>query len=394
MSNFGAGATASIESAAGGALAQVELRGLAKVYPGGVEAVAGVDLAVGDGEYLAIVGPSGSGKSTLLRLVAGLEMPDAGGVWVGGRRVDDRPPGARDAAMVFQDQVPYPHLDVFENIAFGLRARRRPGAEVRDRVEEAAAMAGLSALLRRMPRALSGGQRRRVALARALARRPAILLLDEPLSGLDAPLRASMRADLAEWHRRLGLTTLHVTHDQAEALALGDRVAVMERGRLAQVGAPGDVYDRPASRFVATFIGSPPMSVLPCLVEGTTGALQLRLGASGDEPAPTVPLAASWAAALERRGPGPIELGIRPEHVAVPEDGTAVVATAALVVRGTVHRREPLGHEIRASLEVGPHALALRLPPETAAPIGDVLTARIDLARACWFDPRTGERLA
>ena len=248
----------------GGRLAQVELRGVSKRYPGGVEAVAAVDLTIADGALFVIVGPSGSGKSTLLRLIAGLETPDAGSVWIDGRRADGLAPRDRDVAMVFQHPVLYPHLSVFENLAFSLRARKVGRAELERRVTAVAEDLGLLDVLGRPATALSGGQRQRVALGRAIVRQPRMFLFDEPLSGLDPPLRASARADLMGLHRRFPTTTLHVTHDQDEAMAMGDRVAVMERGRIVQEGTPREIYDHPRHRFVAEFMGSPPMNFLTC----------------------------------------------------------------------------------------------------------------------------------
>ena len=350
---------------------RIELIAADRRYPGGPAALDRLDLAVGPGEYLAVVGPSGSGKSTLLRAVAGLEPLDAGRILLDGRAADHLAPADRDAAMVFQDQPLYPHLDVAENLAFGLRARRRPAAEVARRVAEVAALMGVGDLLRRAPATLSGGQRRRVALGRALARSPAILLLDEPLSGLDGPLRDELRGALAEAHRRTGATTLHVTHDQAEALALGDRVALLDAGRVAQVGTPAEVYRRPATRSVAAFFGSPPMNFLAgemladrvLHVEGM-GRFDLGMG-----PAPR---------------PGPVEVGLRPEHLAVDPSGP---------IRGVVARLEPVGHEVRAWVDVGPHRLGLRLPTRGAPRLGEPIALRPDWSGASWFDPSTGLHL-
>jgi ABC-type sugar transport system ATPase subunit len=372
-------------------LANVELRGVSKTYSGGVEALAGIDLAVADGEYLTIVGPSGSGKSTLLRVVAGLEAPDSGTLWIGGRQAGRLAPSARDVAMVFQDHAAYPHLSVFENLAFGLRARGRPQADVRARVEEAAALLGLSTVLGRMPKALSGGQRQRVALGRALARRPAILLLDEPLSGLDAPLRASTRADLSELHRRLGTTTLHVTHDQGEALSLGDRVAVLDHGRLVQVGSPREVYDRPATRFVAEFLGSPPMNILPVALTLDDSSLRIDLVGVEPEASLVAPRDTPWAAPLAHLAPGPVLIGLRPEHIAPAEPRPD---PSRLTVSGLIRRVEPLGHETLATLALDDNlTLALRLPAHDPIRRDDTRTVALDPARATWFDPRTGGRI-
>jgi len=332
-------------------LATVELQAIGKAFAGGVEAIAGVDLAVADGEFLAVVGPSGSGKSTLLRLIAGLEAPTSGAIRIGGRAADRLAPRERDVAMVFQDPAPYPHLSVFENLAFGLRARGAPRPEIPGRVEEVAAMLGLSDCLGRRPAALSGGQRQRVALGRALARRPGILLLDEPFASLDAPLRAAIRADLADLQRRLMTTTILVTHDQAEALALGDRVAVLDCGRLAQVGTPSDVYDRPASKSVAAFVGSPPMSFLPAPA-GSLGVV----------------------------------LGLRAEDVRLVEPGEAAAPPGTPDLLATVRRLEPRGHETIAALDLDGHMLAARFPASRRTRIGETVVVRLDLARASWFD--------
>ena len=234
-------------------MARLELRGVEKTYRGGISAAKGVDLSVESGEMFVVVGPSGSGKSTLLRLIAGLESLDSGSIHLGGRRVDGLPPRDRGLAMVFQDAVVYPHLDVFENIAFGLRARRVGRDQIQSRVAATADMLGLGDSLGRSPTTLSGGQKRRVTLARALVLRPSLFLFDEPFSGLDAPLRASIRAEIADLHRQLAATMILVTHDQGEALALADRVAVLDAGKVVQVGPPLGVYERPRNRLVARF---------------------------------------------------------------------------------------------------------------------------------------------
>jgi ABC-type sugar transport system ATPase subunit len=359
-------------------VAQVELRGLSKTFAGGVRAVEPVDLTVGDGELFVVVGPSGSGKSTLLRLVAGLETPDAGSLWIGGTRADGLPPRDRDVAMVFQHPALYPHLSVFENLAFGLRARRHPKAEVSARVGEVAAMLGLADLLPRLPRTLSGGQRQRVAMGRAIARRPRVFLLDEPFSDLDAPLRAAIRADLIDLHRRLGATMILVTHDQAEAMAMGDRLAVMERGRVVQTGTPRVVYDRPATRFVAGFIGSPPMNLLPCDVARDGDRLEIRV--VGCDVCWTVPITEDWTASVRDRAPGRFDLGLRPEHLSLSSDPSRRSAPAE------VRRLEPLGHETIATLTLGPHPLKLRLPPCPGVLVGDRVSVAVDSRQPAWFD--------
>jgi multiple sugar transport system ATP-binding protein len=252
-------------------VATVEARGLGKRF-GEVRAVDGVDLLVKEGEFLVLLGPSGCGKTTLLRIVAGLERPTTGEILIGGRVVNDLPPRARKIAMVFQSYALYPHMSVFKNIAFPLKAAGLPRAEIPKRVEWSAGLFGIGHLLERKPRQLSGGERQRVALARAVVREPAVFLLDEPLSNLDAKLRASARDELQQFQRRIGTTTVYVTHDQIEAMGLGDRIVVMQGGRVRQIGTPADVYDEPADTFVAAFLGSPPMN----LVETAEGLVGFR----------------------------------------------------------------------------------------------------------------------
>jgi multiple sugar transport system ATP-binding protein len=243
-------------------MAVVETRGVRKVYVGDTPAVDGVDLRTNEGEYLVLLGPSGSGKTTLLRMIAGLERPTGGDVLIGGRVVNDLPPRARRIAMVFQSYALYPHKTVNANIAFPLAAAGMPKEERPERIRWAAKLLGIDQLLERKPRQLSGGERQRVALARALVREPQVFLLDEPLSNLDAKLRATAREDLKEFQRRVGITTIYVTHDQVEAMGLGDRIAVLDNGRLQQLGTPQEIYHDPANTFVATFVGSPPMNLI------------------------------------------------------------------------------------------------------------------------------------
>ena len=242
-------------------MATVETRGVAKRF-GDVRAVDSVDIATKEGELLVLLGPSGCGKTTLLRMIAGLEQPTAGEILIGGQVVNDLPPRARRIAMVFQSYALFPHMRVYDNIAFPLKAQGLPRAEIPGKVAWAAALFGIQPLLGRKPRQLSGGERQRVALARALVREPAVFLLDEPLSNLDAKLRASAREELQQLQRRIGTTTLYVTHDQVEAMGLGDRIAVMQQGTLRQIGTPQDVYGEPADTFVAAFLGSPPMNLV------------------------------------------------------------------------------------------------------------------------------------
>jgi ABC-type sugar transport system ATPase subunit len=370
-------------------LARVELRGVAKVYPGGVAALRALDLTVDEGALYVVLGPSGSGKSTLLRLIAGLEPLSAGSLWIDGRRVDGEAPRDRDLAMVFQTPVVYPNLSVAENLAFGLRARGAGRAEITQRVAEAAALLGIGALLERRPATLSGGERQRVSLGRALVRRPRVFLLDEPFASLDAPLRTALRAALGELHRQLGTTMIHVTHDQAEALGLGTRIAVLSQGRILQNGAPLEVYERPASRFVGEFIGSPPMSILPAVVDTAGTALRVRIVGWPDEAAWSLDDGTPWAEPLRKRGGGRVDLGIRAERVQVIDHS----ASAPLAARGVIRRLEPLGHETLATLDVGPHSLSIRLPTHRPALVGEALSVALDPAGLIAFDPESGQAL-
>jgi multiple sugar transport system ATP-binding protein len=371
-------------------LGRLELRGVEKSFPGGIVAAREVDLTVEDGEFFVIVGPSGSGKSTLLRLIAGLESLEGGIISLDGRRIDGLAPVRRNVAMVFQDQVLYPHLNVFENIAFGLRARGVSNHEVDELVRGTSQVLDLTDCLERSPGTLSGGQRRRAALGRALVVRPGLFLLDEPFSGLDAPLRASTRAELINLKRKLNATMVLVTHDQGEAMALGDRVAVIDRGRVVQVARPLDLYDRPSNRFVARFIGQPAMNLLPCLVAKEGSNLTIRVVHLDESPPWSIPLATPWTSPLSDRGLPRVELGIRPEQLSISPIDTRPSAIQSLA---TVNRLEPMGHETIGYIDFGPHEMAVRLPARTAFRPGECVQLAIDLERASWFDADSGERL-
>src|SRR4051812_44126113 len=292
-------------------MAKVILKGVAKTYPGGVRAVADFDLEIADGELVVFVGPSGCGKSTTLRMIAGLEEITAGTIQIGDRIVNDIPPKDRDIAMVFQSYALYPHMTVFENMAFGLKMRNTPRATIVEKVNRAAAVLGLEKLMDRKPRALSGGQRQRVAVGRAMVRAPQCFLFDEPLSNLDAKLRVEMRAELKRLHLELGTTTIYVTHDQEEAMTLGDRIVVMKDGYIQQVGAPLDIYHHPKNRFVAGFLGTPPMNFLEGKLVRDGGRLWFE-GGDGRVAIPT-PAAESLAA----RAGEEIVLGIRPQALSL-----------------------------------------------------------------------------
>ncbi len=328
-------------------MAGVTFEGVGKVYPDGTRAVTGMDLAISDGEFMVLVGPSGCGKTTALRMVAGLEEISEGVLRIGDRVVNRLPARDRDIAMVFQSYALYPHLSVYDNIAFGLKLRKTPKEEIDQRVREAARVLGLEEFLDRKPRALSGGQRQRVAMGRAIVREPAAYLMDEPLSNLDAKLRVHMRAEIAGLQTKLGVTTIYVTHDQVEAMTMGDRVSVMRKGEIQQVAPPQELYERPVNLFVGGFIGSPAMNLIEASIERDNGRLAVQLGehalSLGDE-------TLSGRPALEGYVGRKIIVGVRPENL---EDAALEPETPEdQRMRGVVVLREPLGSEIVAHFTV------------------------------------------
>jgi multiple sugar transport system ATP-binding protein len=325
-------------------MASITLDHVGKVYPDGTVAVDDLSLEVEDGEFVVFVGPSGCGKTTALRMIAGLEDITTGAIRIGERVVNDLEPRARDVAMVFQNYALYPHMNVFDNIAFGLRMRKVPKAERRTKVESAAQTLGLAELLNRKPGQLSGGQRQRVAMGRAIVREAQVFLMDEPLSNLDAKLRVAMRAEIARIQHEFGTTTIYVTHDQIEAMTMGDRVAVMRKGELQQLEAPQRLYDRPANLFVATFIGSPSMNVLQGIVREVDGRIGLTLGSDELElPEGTLARCPRLRSYVGRA----VAVGIRPEHLSDPETGAK-----GGVLRGVARVTEALGSEVLAHVDV------------------------------------------
>jgi multiple sugar transport system ATP-binding protein len=350
-------------------MASVSFDEVAKVYPDVTRAVSGFDLEIADGEFMVLVGPSGSGKTTALRMVAGLEEISEGVVLIGDRVVNHVPSRDRDIAMVFQSYALYPHLTVYDNIAFGLRLQRLKKREIDRRVQDVSRILGVEQLLKRKPRALSGGQRQRVAMGRAIVRQPHAFLMDEPLSNLDAKLRVQLRAELARLLDELGTTTIYVTHDQVEALTMGDRVAVMRRGELEQVDSPQQLYDRPVNVFVGGFIGSPAMNMVEATLEPSNGTLAAAVGSQrvvvGDEKLSAHP-------ALRAYEGRTIILGVRPEDL---EDAALLPDTPPdRRLRGNVVLREALGSEIVAHFDIDARPALTDDVRELAADIGEELT--------------------
>jgi ABC-type sugar transport system ATPase subunit len=348
-------------------VARIALEHVDKVYPGGVRALADCSLEVADGELVVLVGPSGCGKTTILRLVAGLEAVTAGTIRIGDRVVNPLGPKERNVAMVFQDYALYPHMTARENLDFPLRMRRLGRADRAARVTRVADTLGLDELLDRLPKELSGGQRQRVAMGRAIVREPDAFLMDEPLSNLDAKLRTQVRAEIKDLQRRTGTTTLYVTHDQVEAMTLGDRVAVLDRGVLQQVATPREIYDHPANPFVAGFVGNPPMNLFPTRLDVEDGRLVFRVGdqasAAGERPN------------VRRRVP--LTAGVRPEHVTIAHDDG---------LHATVAHVELLGHETLVHADVDGVRLVARTDGMVTLRPGDRVRLRIDPERLHLFE--------
>jgi sn-glycerol 3-phosphate transport system ATP-binding protein len=359
-------------------MATLSFKQVKKTYPGDVAVIHGLDLEVTDGEFIVIVGPSGCGKSTLLRMVAGLESVTSGEIWIGDRVVNDLEPAERDIAMVFQNYALYPHMSVYDNMAYGLKIRGLPKTEIRERVNRAAEILELGHLLDRKPRQLSGGQRQRVAMGRAIVREPKVFLFDEPLSNLDAKLRVQMRLEIQKLHRRLGTTSLYVTHDQVEAMTLAQRMIVMNRGVAEQIGTPAEVFARPATTFVAGFIGSPPMNLIPVKVD-TLRRVRDEKGIALNIPGRLIP------ASVEDRQ---CYLGMRPEHMRLHAAGITM----------EVEMIEILGSEQLIHGRRGETPIVVRCPvAETLREpirVGDTIEVGDDGHHPLhWFDRETGKRL-
>ncbi len=367
-------------------MARVLLDKLSKHFRS-VIAVDDLTLEVADKEFLVLVGPSGCGKTTALRCIAGLEEATSGEIHIGDRLVNDVSPKDRDIAMVFQNYALYPHMNVYDNMAFGLKLRKFPKAEIQRRVKETAEMLGMQELLNRKPRELSGGQRQRVALGRAIVREPKVFLMDEPLSNLDAKLRVQTRAELTKLHRRLGITTVYVTHDQMEAMTMGERSAVLDEGKLQQVAAPLELFRHPVNLFVAGFIGSPAMSFM-------SGALEMRDGQMWMRADPLVlRLSEQHSAKVKGLAGRQVVFGVRPDDIydrslcpPIPtsEDNSATV---------TVDVTEPMGSTVDANLRAGKHELTAHLDADTKAEDGEALEVSFDMTKTHLFDPETKSAL-
>lgn len=367
-------------------MARVVLKNLCKTFPGGVEAVKNANIEMEDKEFVVLVGPSGCGKSTTLRMIAGLEEITSGEIYIGGNLVNEVPPKNRDIAMVFQNYALYPHMTVYKNMAFGLMLRKMPKKEIERRVRDAAEILGITELLDRKPKALSGGQRQRVAVGRAIVRDPKVFLFDEPLSNLDAKLRVQMRAEISKLHTRLQATMIYVTHDQVEAMTMGDRIVVMLDGVIQQVAPPLELYRKPANKFVAGFIGSPPMNMLDGHLHAENGALRFR-----DESGTVdVVIPEAKHAQLQEYIDKRVTFGIRPEdlrenHEQEFRPGTSMQAMVEVV--------EPMGSEINLYLDVGGKQVTARVKSDYEPEVNKPHIVDINLDNAHFFDIETEKTL-
>lgn len=357
-------------------MAEVRLVNVKKVYEGNVVAVHNFNLDIKDREFVVLVGPSGCGKSTTLRMVAGLEEITEGEIYIGDRLVNDVPPKDRDIAMVFQNYALYPHMTVYDNMAFGLKLRKYPKKEIHERVMEAARILGLEEHLHRKPKQLSGGQRQRVAVGRAIVRKPKVFLFDEPLSNLDAKMRVQMRTEISKLHTRLQTTMIYVTHDQVEAMTMGDRIVVMKDGHIQQVADPITLYNQPANKFVAGFIGTPPMNFLHGRVVRDGEALVF------DGQALRVRVTPEQMAAMAGWVGQSVILGIRPEHIYEPGAGPAQDP-----IKGVVEVVEPMGAETYLYVACAPHTFIAKVAGDARHTDGEPVTLHFDMSKAHFFDP-------
>ncbi len=364
-------------------MAGLSLKHIYKKYPGGVTAVSDFTLDIKDKEFLVLVGPSGCGKSTTLRMIAGLEEITEGELFIGDRLVNDVAPKDRDIAMVFQNYALYPHMSVFDNMAFGLKLRKTPKEEIKRRVEEAARILDISHLLERKPKALSGGQKQRVALGRAIVRNPKVFLLDEPLSNLDAKLRATMRTELTKIHQRVGTTFVYVTHDQVEAMTMATRIVVMKEGLIQQVDTPQNLYDSPVNLFVAGFIGTPQMNFITCTLEKKDGGVYAVFGSNSVR----LPDAKANSEEAKEYIGQEVIMGIRPE--CIHDDAVALRDMSDALVQADVEVTELMGAEIYLYLSTDETNLIARVSPDSKTRAGDIVHVALDMNRAHFFDKDT-----
>ncbi len=356
-------------------MAGVRLKNLVKSYPGGDPVLKGINLEIEDCEFMVLVGPSGCGKSTVLRVVSGLEEVDEGDMLIDGRRVNDMPPRDRDIAMVFQNYALYPHLKVYDNIAFGLRVRKTDKGEIDSRVREAADILNLTSMLDKLPKHLSGGERQRVALGRAIVRKPKVFLFDEPLSNLDAKLRVQMRAEISALHRRLRITTLYVTHDQVEAMTMGERITVLQSGEIQQIDVPMGLYEKPANRFVGEFIGSPPMNILEARLEGEDLIAGKHL----------LSIDSQSFSLLQGSGSSQFFLGVRPEDLVVSDQVEGLEAVIDLI--------EPMGGESNIYLSTDAGSLIAKVGGIPSRGRGENVHVGFAPDKLHFFDGKSGLRL-
>jgi len=366
-------------------MASLDLKGIYKKYPGGVVAVSDFNLAIQDKEFIILVGPSGCGKSTTLRMIAGLEEISEGELFIGGKLVNDVVPKDRDIAMVFQNYALYPHMTVFDNMAFGLKLRKTPKEEIKRRVEEAARILDITYLLDRKPKALSGGQRQRVALGRAIVREPQVFLLDEPLSNLDAKLRAQMRTEITKLHQRLGTTFIYVTHDQVEAMTMGTRIVVMKDGYIQQVDTPQNLYEKPVNHFVAGFMGSPQMNFLDALVVENAGRLGFVVGSENKKYTIEIPEGRITDDIRSRIGKEVI-IGVRPEDL---HDDEMHLSTSTNIINCDIEVTELMGHETYLYLSLEGDPMIARVNSRSTAKVGDTIKIAINGNKVHVFDKET-----
>jgi multiple sugar transport system ATP-binding protein len=362
-------------------MAQIVLNRLNKEFDRGMKIIDDLNLTINDGEFLVLVGPSGCGKSTTLRMIAGLESATDGDIIIGDKRVNDIPPKDRDIAMVFQNYALYPHMTVFENLAFGLKLRKYPKTEIKLRVDEAAAILEIEELLNRKPRQLSGGQRQRVALGRAIVRKPQVFLFDEPLSNLDAKLRLQMRTEIKKLHQKLKTTMVYVTHDQVEAMTMGDRIAVMKSGIIHQIDTPVNVYNSPVDLFVAGFIGSPAMNFITVTIRHGEG-FYAEVGVV------SIPIPTAHAEKIRAFTDKELVIGIRPENISIQPSNSE---SAEICVR--LDLCEPMGNETYVYLSTGKTNIVARSTITPTAKPGSGICVYADMHRAYYFDPLTGRQI-